>query len=80
MFALSLFAAFALATVVTIAVLADSGLRWWSAFGMLRQRMKQGYATSPIGQRPRSLAEVSLGYSRARTGIPTIRQTTRRAA
>ena len=80
MFALFLFAAFALATVVTIAVLAHSGLRWWSAFGTLRQRMKQGYASSPVGQRPHSLAEVSLGYSRARTGIPAIRQTTRRAA
>lgn len=80
MFALFLSAAFALATVVTIAVLADCGLRWWSAFGTLRQRMKFGYASSPVGQRPHSLADVSLGYARARTGSPAIRQTTRRAA
>lgn len=80
MFALFLFAAFALAGLVTIAVLADSGLRWWSAFGMLRTRLKQGYASAPVGQRPHSLAEGSLGYARARTGTSVIRQTTRRAA
>lgn len=80
MFALFLTAVFAIAAIAALAVLADSGLRWWSAFGMLRMRMKQGYASAPAGQRPHSLAEGSLGYARARTGNPVIRQTTRRAA
>ncbi|MBY6128313.1 hypothetical protein KUW15_06270 [Qipengyuania aquimaris] len=80
MFALFLIAVFALATVAAIGVLADSGLRWWSAFGMLRQRMNRGYASAPVGQRPVILQECSLGFARAPRARQVIRRSTQRAA
>ena len=80
MFAIFLFAAFALAAAATVLALADSGLRWWSAFGLLRQRMKRGYASAPVGLRPSVLSEGSLGFSRSSRPYPVIRQSTQRAA
>ena len=39
MFALALVAAFVVLALASAAVLADSGLRWWSAFGRLRSEL-----------------------------------------
>ena len=39
MLAFALVAALSLLAVASIAVLADSGLRWWSAFGPLRAEL-----------------------------------------
>ena len=41
MFAWFLVALVALTVVAALGVLADSGLRWWSAFGQLWREMKQ---------------------------------------
>lgn len=46
MFALFLIALLATIALATAGVLADSGLRWWSAFGALRREMKAG--TTPL--------------------------------
>ena len=80
MFAMVLFAAFALAAAATVLALADSALRWWSAFGALRQRMNRGYCSAPVGLRPYVLSEGSLGFSRSSRPYPVIRQVTQRAA
>ncbi len=80
MFAIVLIAAFTLAGLATVVVLADSGLRWWSAFGMLRQRMKQGYATAGVGRRPAIVSGSANGFGRQERAYPVIRQKTRRAA
>ena len=80
MFAAVLITAFAFASLATVLVLADSGLRWWSAFGLLRRRMKQGYETSPVGPRPSALLEGSLGFARSQRAYPVIRQSSQRAA
>ncbi len=39
MFALVLIALLVLLAIASLAVLADSGLRWWSAFGALKQQL-----------------------------------------
>lgn len=80
MFAIVLIAAFAFAAMATVLVLADSGLRWWSAFGILRQRMKAGYATAGAGQRPSVVSGNGNGFSRQPRAYPVIRQVTLRAA
>lgn len=74
---LLLFSAFALATVAGAAVLADSGLRWWSAIRLLRYRLKQGHATSPVGQRP--VGSVS-GFQRGMRGVTVRASSIQRAA
>ena len=40
MFALALIAALSVLALASAVVLADSGLRWWSAFGQLRGELK----------------------------------------
>ena len=80
MFAFVLIAAFALASLATVLVLADSGLRWWSAFGLLRSRMKQGYASIGAGQRPVIVTGCASGFGRQMRAYPAIRQVTQRAA
>lgn len=80
MFALFLTAVLATAALVTVASLADSGLRWWSAFSMLRLRRKQGYTNAGMGQRPAFMNERSCHFSRASRAYPVIRQATQRAA
>ena len=80
MFAIVLTVAFTLASVATVLVLADSGLRWWSAFGTLRRRMKQGYATAGVGQRPAVVTGSANGFGRQAKAYPVIRQVSQRAA
>ena len=80
MFATVLIAAFTLASLATVLVLADSGLRWWSAFGTLRQRMKQGYASAGVGPRPAIITGSANGFGRQARAYPVIRQVTQRAA
>ncbi len=80
MFATVLIAAFALASVATVLVLADSGLRWWSAFDLFRQRMKAGYATAGVGQRPSVVSSSGNGFGRQPRAYPVIRKVTLRAA
>lgn len=80
MFATVLITALVLASVATVLVLADSGLRWWSAFGLLRQRMKAGYATAGAGQRPSVVSGSGNGFGRQSRAYPVIRQVTLRAA
>ncbi|QPC99690.1 hypothetical protein [Qipengyuania soli] len=48
MFALFLTAAVALTFVAATAVLADSGLRWWSAFGQLRREVARTAIVAPL--------------------------------
>ncbi|OAN81619.1 hypothetical protein A8B77_08610 [Erythrobacter sp. EhN03] len=48
MFALFLIALFTAIGLASIATLADSGLRWWSAFGQLRRELRGGTTTLPI--------------------------------
>ena len=79
MFALFLTAVSAFAAMAAVAVLADGGLRWLSAFGQLRQRLKlpteaQAYE---IGMRP---AIMHGGFTRPGQGRCAIRQSVRRAA
>lgn len=54
MFALFLVALFALAAIAALGVLADSGLRWWSAFGQLRREIRHEgvYAALPALRSP----------------------------
>ena len=80
MLALVLMAAFTIASVATVLVLADCGLRWWSAFGALRQRMKDGYASAAVGQRPSLVSAAGNGFGRQSRPYPVIRQVTQRAA
>ena len=80
MFATFLIAAFVLASVATVLVLGDSGLRWWSAFGLLRQRMRAGYATVGAGQRPAIVSGDGNGFDRQRRAYPVIRRVPLRAA
>lgn len=47
MFALFLIALLTVIGLASVATLADSGLRWWSAFGQLRRELKDGPATLP---------------------------------
>ena len=50
MFALFLIALLALAACVAIGALADSGLRWWSAFGDLRREMRRTAVIADLPQ------------------------------
>ncbi len=78
MFALFLFAVFAAASFAGVAVLADSGLRWWSAFGQLRHRLAGDYLPRPdFGLRPRS---AELGCASFARGRAVTRPVVRRAA
>lgn len=47
MFALVLIAFLVLLALASLAVLADSGLRWWSAFGTLNQQLAKVDRSSP---------------------------------
>ena len=80
MFAFVLIAAFAFAALATVLVLADSGLRWWSAFGALWQRMQQNPATGGMGPRPLVVSGIANGFGRQARAYPAIRQVTQRAA
>ena len=80
MFAIVLIAALALASMATVLVLADSGLRWCSAFGLLRQRMKTGYATAGSGLRPAPAGSSVAAFGRQPRTYPVIRQPAQRAA
>ena len=66
MFALVLMALLILLAIASLAVLADSGLRWWSAFGALKRQLanrdpslvselssplRRNIETRPIGSR-----------------------------
>ena len=58
MFAWFLIALVTLTAVAASGVLADSGLRWWSAFGQLRREMKR---TSDIAELPAFRAGIAQG-------------------
>ena len=60
MFALFLIALLTATAVVVAGVLADSGLRWWSAFGALRRELKGD--TGPLLPNLRPAVTVG-GYS-----------------
>ena len=66
MFALFLIALLTATAVVVAGVLADSGLRWWSAFGALRRELKGG--TTPLLPNLRPAVTVG-GYSAFGRGI-----------
>ncbi|WP_341713573.1 hypothetical protein [Erythrobacter sp.] len=65
MFALFLVALLALTAVAALGVLADSGLRWWSAFGQLQRELARTAVVAPLPElRPiASLGECS-GFGR----------------
>ena len=79
MFALALIAALSLLALASAAVLADSGLRWWSAFGRLRGELKgsrieeeQVRAVTRARLRPSFVASRSA-TTRKSAGIPVTR-------
>ena len=61
MFALFLTALVVLTVVATLGVLADSGLRWWSAFGQLRREVARTAIVAPLPVLRSSV--VSGGYA-----------------
>ena len=79
MFALFLTAVFALAATAALVVVADGGLRWLSAFGQLRQRLKLPVEAQAgkIGMRP---AIVHGGFTRPCHARCATRQQVQRAA
>ena len=79
MFALFLTAVFALAALAAVAVLADGGLRWWSAFGQLRHRLSLPTEAQVCesGMRP---VIAHGGFTRPGRLGPLTRQTVRRVA
>ncbi len=80
MIAFVLTAVFVIASIATVAVLADCSLRWWSAFTMLRARAKRGYAIDIVSARsPLERGSVN-GFDRSAKAHPVIRQTVRQAA
>ena len=52
MFALFLVILLAATALAAVGVLADSGLRWWSAFGRLRRDLKNGNVPALPSLRP----------------------------
>ncbi len=52
MFALFLVILLAATALTAVGVLADSGLRWWSAFGRLRRDLKNGNVPALPSLRP----------------------------
>ena len=80
MIALVLTAAFVLAAVATLIVLADCSLRWVSAFTTLRARAKRGYAIDLVPARSPLDRGTVNGFDRSAKVYPVIRQTVRQAA
>ncbi|QKG71197.1 hypothetical protein [Erythrobacter mangrovi] len=71
MFALFLVALFALTAVAALGVLADSGLRWWSAFGQLRREVIRTAIVAPLPDlRPTISAGGCSGFGRGGTRQP----------
>ena len=62
MFALVLMAFLILLAIASLSVLADSGLRWWSAFGALKQQLASADRTSP--QAPTGARHRNPGHAR----------------
>ena len=58
MFAWFIVALVALTAIAALGVLADSGLRWWSAIGQLRREVKR---TSVIAELPAFRAGIAQG-------------------
>jgi hypothetical protein len=80
MLALFLIALVALTALAALGVLADSGLRWWSAFGQLRREMANTAITAPLpALRPVSAVSGLSGYERWGSR-PAIRGSISRAA
>ena len=78
MFALFVFVVFTATALAAAVVLADSGLRWWSAFGQLRHRLADSYVPrSDFGLRSRIGEPGFAGFSRNRVVMPPV---VRRAA
>lgn len=72
MFALFLTALVALTVVATMAVLADSGLRWWSAFGQLRREAARTAIVAPLPVLRSSVtAGGCSGFDRLPVRVPT---------
>lgn len=79
MFALLVIALVSIAAIAAMGALADSGLRWWSAFGRLRRDLAMDFQPETAGQlRP----ALNVGYSGfGRAGSPRhARRTFSRAA
>jgi hypothetical protein len=65
MLALFLIAFVALSALTVLGVLADSGLRWWSAFGQLRRDMAQTAIAAPLPVlRPNGAVSEFSGFER----------------
>ena len=73
MFALALIVALAALALASAAVLADSGLRWWSAFGALRAEIARGQSVQVVSAKMRP-ARMS-----SRTGAAIRTNTVRKA-
>lgn len=66
MFALFLVALIALAAIAALGVLADSGLRWWSAFGQLRREVARTATAVPLPDlRPAMTSGGFTGFGRS---------------
>lgn len=62
MFAFLMFALLVLLAIASMAVLADSGLRWWSAFGALKRQLAHCDRRSP--QTPSGARRRNASHSR----------------
>jgi hypothetical protein len=65
MFALFLIALLTATAVAAAGVLADSGLRWWSAFGALRRELKDGKVPALPALRPTVAIGGNAGFDRS---------------
>lgn len=80
MFAIVLTALFVLLALASLALLADSGLRWWSAIGQLRAQLKgTGAQEIASGMRPVALGGCA-GFGRSVIVRPVTRSAARAAA
>ena len=79
MFALFLTTLFIAAAAIVAGVLADSGLRWWSAFGALRRELKGDAAPMLPNLRPAVAIGGYSGFERSGCARSAGQQITRAA-
>ena len=80
MFALFLIVLTVLAATAAVGVLADSGLRWWSAFGQLRTALRRTSIVADLPlPRPAQMNSGYSAYGRASVSLPAVKRASRAA-
>ena len=78
MFALFLIVLTVIAAIVAVGVLADSGLRWWSAFGQLRKELRRTSIVSDLPlPRPSQMSSGYSAFGRAPAPLTAIKRASR---